>query len=621
MEDPKVAEDPKAMEDPKVAEDPKAMEDPKVAEDPKNPQEPMKVSHPRVLWRNSAIVFLISFLLLSMADIIYYMIQNKKFDVEKAALNLGSTSSDAQLVLDTRLALTSYLHSYAIHEGHCSMFYSEGNDAPSKFVGDIYADVHKPSIATKSALAHVEAVFDLQNTDYAQLRRFLWDSQFGGAKGALFHVDCSASVTITLYRLIPLSFKQLSFELSHLSDNVDVSDTHQEHNQQNPLALVQAIGRAFSQFSEFTSGSQVEVLSTTSSGLSIGLKQLLPLVDPQTSFVTIGSFTVQVPRMAYTLESVDADVTTTLVLSSSETEVELVDTPQPELNTVVSVNCASTQGNNKCSLFNGLNIGEFVDQLRAGKLSLKADSTPVYASAEGSFLTNLMGPVHSFQVMPVSPSDSRTLAENSSPRTQTLDLISPHDPDLSDDSKCYLVTADSVSQSLMCSKIEKGFSMMYLNIVDEDGAIATVSSVTSWATTGGFAFATDFEATFRGGYLVTANLSTSEDFKNASMLFNYFEDSDRLLHGNAFTSWLFPDGGSKGDLFYSLQLTEDLGSSGALVTEGLLSYGDNKYFVKLAQDFELNQLKYNLAAEASGRYGGTWSKWCVVVLPLVLTSL
>jgi hypothetical protein len=194
---------------------------------------------------------------------------------------------------------------------------------------------------------------------------------------------------------------------------------------------------------------------------------------------------------------------------------------------------------------------------------------------------------------------------------QNSDLVSPRDPALTNDSSCFLVTADSFSESLLCAEVEKGFSMMYLDVVDESGTIATIKITTSWTPTGEFAFATDFEAVFRGGYSFTANASASNDFKNASILFNYYEDSDRLLHGNVFTSWSFPNHGSEGDLYYSLRLSEEFGLFGDLETEGLLTYGDNAYHAKVVQDVALNQFKYNMTAEASGRYGGTWTHWCV----------
>jgi hypothetical protein len=133
--------------------------------------------------------------------------------------------------------------------------------------------------------------------------------------------------------------------------------------------------------------------------------------------------------------------------------------------------------------------------------------------------------------------------------------------------------------------------------------------VTSWAPFDEFAFTTDFVADFRGEYLFVANVSASKDFKNSSLLLNYFEGSHCFFHGNAFTSWSFPQHGSQGDFFYSIQFFEEFGIFGTLATEGFLTYGDNHYHVKLAQEIALNQMKYNLTAEGVGRYGGTWLQW------------
>jgi hypothetical protein len=579
-----------------------------------------KPERARILRHNSLIVIFISFFLLSLADIFYYVSQNKNFNVNKANLNLDSSNSDAQLVLDADLPLTSYLHSYAVRDGHCRLLYSEGKNFDSKLVGDIFARVNKPSITSDAeALSQVEVVFDLQNTDYSQFRRLLWDLQFGGSDGAKFNIDCSASITITLYRLIPLDLRSLSFSLSHFSDEVQISDiSPDKSSQENPSLLSnlrQSVSSVVETITDLTSKTTVEVLSTSSSGIAIGLNQQLPTVESPSASLNIKSFSVQFPRMAYTLETVDEeDITTTLLISNSPAEVELFDTTQPELNTALSLDCISLSADEspQCSLFNGLNLEEFVDGLSSGRLSLKADSTPDYASGQrGNFLTNFLGPLHSFSIQPIRTSDSRTL-KRSSGQAQSSDLVSPRDPALTSGSTCFLVTADSVSESLLCAEVEKGFSMMYLDVVDESGAIATVKSTTSWTPSGEFAFATDFEAVFRGGYSFTANASASKDFKNASVLFNYYEASNRLLHGNAFTSWSFPNHGSQGDLFYSLRLSEEFGSFGELETEGALTYGENTYHAKLVQDVALNQLKYNMTAEGSGRYGGTWTHWYVV---------
>jgi hypothetical protein len=95
----------------------------------------------KVIRQNSFLVMLLCFLLLSLTDIFYYIYQNKQFEVDNAVINLESPSSDAQLVLDAELPLTSYLHSYNIHDGHCRMFYSEDISAASQLIGDIFAQV------------------------------------------------------------------------------------------------------------------------------------------------------------------------------------------------------------------------------------------------------------------------------------------------------------------------------------------------------------------------------------------------------------------------------------------------------------------------------------------------
>jgi hypothetical protein len=611
---------PTADEDPPTLHSSKTKTKPG-ADDQEDEIKPTATHRARILRQNSLLVILMSFLMLSLADIFYYIYENKQFDVGKANLNLDSSNSDAQLTLDANLPLASYLHSYAIRDGHCRLFYSEGSHADPKLVGDIFARVNKPSITTNAeTLSQVEVVFDLQNTNFPQFRRLLWDLQFGGADGAKFNIDCSASITITLYRLIPLNLRSLSFALSHFSDEVQLSDVSTDD--ENPSIssklsflsnLRRSVTSVYETVTDLTSKTTAEVQSTSSSRIAIGLNQQLPTVETPSASLNLKSFSVQIPRMAYTLETVgEDDVPTTLLISNTPSEVELFDTTQPELDTVISLDCVSLSDESpECSLLNGLNFEEFVNGLRSGRVSLRADSTPDYAAGQrGNFLTNFLGPRHAFAMQPVRSSDDRRL-KHSSVKAQSSDLVSPRDPTLTQGSDCYLVTADSVSESLICWEVEKGFSMMYFEVVDESGAIATVKSTTSWTPSGEFAFATDFSANFRGGYSFTANVSASNAFKNASVLFNYYEHSDRLVHGNAFTSWSFPNQGSEGDLFYSLRLSEDFGSFGDLETEGALTYGDNAYHAKLVQDVSLDQFKYNMTAEGSGRYGGSWTHWWV----------
>jgi hypothetical protein len=597
-----------------------------------------------IICKNSILVIFLSFLVLSLADIFYYAYQSKKFNVDSAVLNLDSTSSDAQLILDAELPLTSYLHSYSVQEGHCRLFYTEKRNLDSKLVGNIFVSVNKPSLTSDPGHAvPVKVVFDLKNTDFTQLRQLLWDVHFGGSDGAKFNIDCSASITITLYRLIPLNSKQLSFALSHFSEEVELSQPSPAPESQpepqpqleddeiadpfpiGPIPIESETSKTSSLFeirrsaasviqtlSDISSNANAEVLSTSSSRVDIGFNQQLPTVDSPSSSVNIKSFSVLVPRLAYSLETVDEDTSTTLLISNSPTEVELFDTTQPELNTIVTLDCISSlpgDENLNCSLWNGLNLEKVFDGLGSGRLSFRADSTPDYANGErGNFLTNFFGPLHSLEVQPITSAEARRLKVSST--MSSSDLITPRDPDLTDDSGCYLVTADSASESLICSEVEKGFSMMYLSILDGGSeALATIKSVTSWAPFDEFAFTTDFVADFRGEYLFVANVSASKDFKNSSLLLNYFEGSHCFFHGNAFTSWSFPQHGSQGDFFYSIQFFEEFGIFGTLATEGFLTYGDNHYHVKLAQEIALNQMKYNLTAEGVGRYGGTWLQW------------
>ena len=150
---------------------------------------------------------------------------------------------------------------------------------------------------------------------------------------------------------------------------------------------------------------------------------------------------------------------------------------------------------------------------------------------------------------------------------------------------------------------------MYFIVNDKSGVITTINSVSSWATSGKFAFITDIQVAVRGGYLSTFNISMSEDYKNASLLFNYWENGSKLLHTNIFTAWKFPEGGLKGNLEYWVTFSKDIGNPGFLDTQGRITYGDNKYEIKLLQNIYLAEVNYNMIFEGNGRYGGTWTHW------------
>jgi hypothetical protein len=409
--------------------------------------------------------------------------------------------------------------------------------------------------------------------------------------------------------LIPLNFRRLSFSLSHFSDEVQLSDLSANHS--TLTNLHQSISLVVEPVSKISSSSSVKVLSSSTSRVDLGLNLLLPIVENPS--LKIKSFVVQIPRLAYSLETVDGDRPTTLLISNSPTEVELFDTSHPEINSVVSLDCISLSAGDtsQCSLLNGLNFEKFVDNLRSGRLSLRADSTPEYAAGErGNFLTNLLGLSHSLTVQPISLSESRRLTRSSS-TVHTSDLVSPRDSRLTEASDCFVMTADSVYESLICSDVDKGFTMISFDLVDESGEIATIKSVTSWTPAGEFAFASDFEAHFRGGYLFTANASASNEFKNASLLLDYYESSNHPLHGNAFSSWSFPTASSQGNIAYSIHFAEAIGSSGDLISGGEVSYGNNNYHAQFAQTIALTHLNYNSTMTGSGRYGGNWTHWYV----------
>lgn len=560
--------------------------DPPLKETTKDLKSPHNTRDKKIYWK-IVILFIISILVLSIADIVYYLWQIKHSHLEKATMKLDPVESDAQLALNSKFLYTSYLHSFDVYDGHCRMLYSERTHASSKLVGDIFAKVKKPPVTADAHLSQSQIIFDLQNTNYAQVRLLFWDLHFGGTKGSTLDVDCSATIALTLYRFLPFTF-HLSFARS-----LALGDEPSERRKLTPHSTLRRFIDSVAQtLSDIYLTTSFEILSTSPSQITVAVHKELPPIETALYFRHMKSFIVQIPSLAFSIDTVDGNVTSTLLISNTLIELEILNASALNAKTVLSLNCVPLSSAN-CSLLTGLNLEKFFNDLRFGRIFLQADSSPDYAlGVRGNFLSNFLGQRHRIQVQPALTNHHGTA-------------------DLSDGANCYLATVDSAMESLMCVEVDKGF-LMYLQIADDSGVIATVKSFNSRETFGQLAFDADFEAYFRGGYSVIANLSTSMDFKNASTVFGFYENSRRLLHGNTFTSWSFNNSRSFGDLFMTLNIVDDTATRDELVTEWLFRYGDNKYHMKLLQHV-LNPVTFKIAAEGFGRYGGTWSHWCDVL--------
>jgi hypothetical protein len=189
-------------------------------------------------------------------------------------------------------------------------------------------------------------------------------------------------------------------------------------------------------------------------------------------------------------------------------------------------------------------------------------------------------------------------------------LLRPSDPNLSQGAECINVNADNIYDIHFCSLIEKHFFQFYAEVYDEHEKLGEGNLVTSWTNANKFTFTSDASVFIRGGYLAIGNVSVSEDFRNASLLFKYSESDVSRIYANILTFWETVSF-SEGDVNYVLEFSESINDSyETLCSTGFLQYTLEQYaFGMKLYENEISMNTVGVAANGTGRYSGTLQDW------------
>lgn len=559
----------------------------------KDERKSSKFSAKRICLIVSSVVFISA-----IVDMIVYNFSDKHFAVHNAKLTLEGDDVDAALGASASMKLTSLFHSYDVSNGHCQLFYADGENS-LRPIGDIHGNIDR----VRRYSDEVKLSFTLTNTEYTQLRRLLWDVYAGGSPQNKAKVECSAMGTVHFFHTIPVSLTvKPSFEL--LGPNqMYFSDKFNLENPEGGNSLIQTLKNAFDAIQD-----TVKVEHVNQKQVKFSLSKQFENVMDAAPF-PVSSFVVSIPELSYDLSTLEDNQHTRLLLSNVPSDVNLV-SQESSLVSTFSLSCAEfdgggdgtgdmAAGGESCTLVDSLHLDRVLKNLREGQLHMTA------SSRSPNFISGIVGAEHYISGHKYQPENAvadrgRYLGE----------MISPSDPDVSDSGvDCIAVDGDNVYDSVLCLNVAKGFVKTYLDVSDEDGVMSVMQGVTAWALEGGVAFTTDIATSARGGYVALMNVSASEDYRNASMLFSYADNGEEKVYTNVFTEWETVDGGKEADVHYYIQFNESFDVPGGFLSWGDFSYDSSQYDLHINQNVDMNHASYEMSLYGAGGYGGSWSNW------------
>lgn len=575
------------------------------------------------------------FLCVVFADILYYInFKNKMLSVRDVKLILEGGEYDAALFADGHVKLSSIFNSYGIERGRCGVVsHSVGN--PSRDIGTIQVTFRQPGIDEY----HLDLA--LHDVQWPDMRKLLWNF-YAGSTESNVELHCEVVGVVNLFHLIPFTATLrphyvLPHSDSHDKDRFEDDDLSgvSASNTSIPLANTTETVHSSSEPNEKSDEFPLKITRETATPQEVSYSiqySLLSGSENISSLFPVSSFVISVPALSYDLTSLGHPEAKRLVLSSTASDVDLM-ASNASLHTFVSLGCSQgksgrpevngeDQGDDEhCTILDSLQLGDVYQEFKAGRVNMTADAT------HPNFISRLIGTHHyvsgvKYYLGAESTRDARSDAVIStepprgidSGRTRSNyflgDMISPVDPDVqSDDVDCIAVDGDDVYDSVMCLNVQEGFIKTYLDIYDESGMLGVLQGVTSWALRGGIAFTTDASIHTKGGYDSILNVSASEDFHNASLLFQFQDDGVQKVHANVFTEWQTENPQEELDLKFIVLYNESIDVSGGFITTGEARYGGNIYHLALEQHVNMNNDVYDMAAYADGQYGGSWNSW------------
>ena len=526
-----------------------------------------------------------SILIITLIDSIIVLYGDHNVDVNSILMDFRGTShSDAFMTLKGRTNLF-LLHSNLAGDGTCQAKYSEKNKNESQLISDFAMSV----ITDVDSKDTFEVNVYLQDTNYTNLRHFVWEVNKQESNVIQASYECDLSLKLRAFGIFPFTYNYIT------RDEIDMSSTRFNDNNQRKLKSEESENESYmSQLPLYIKQERSEYLE-----YQLEFPTNIDFMD------SLQELKIAIPGVNYNLNLTKMENDVNLVFSTSEVITDVVNTEFISLP--LTLGCQNRYENASCTLAEGVFLHEWIEDIKGGKLHLSATSQ----DSSSNFISKLLGESHAVtgrKYYPESPLSNNPML---------LDQIAPKDSDISGGAECVVLDGDSVYNSFTCYTVEKGFMMSYIDFNDEDGQIGYLKGVTSWTTDGPFGFVTNMDGMYKGRNIVIGSISFSEESKNASLLFDYFDNGLNRIHWNTLVMWDIASINAV-NISYSTNVENMVGQDELrqYMNKGSLMYGQNKYFAQLflSKKFMKRGVASNDVVEmvnfvANGGYGGPLTDW------------
>jgi hypothetical protein len=347
--------------------------------------------------RKSAIVIAIGIsLIVTVLDIIFYAVGDKRFSVNNAHIYLQSEQGGLSMTVDSQMDLKSYLHSYNIGDGECRLFYSESSGETLHALGNISGSVVQSPSRFNPNMNDLNIVFNLENSNYPGLRRLAWDALVSSHSKPQSRIDCTTSVSVNLFHVIPISIRW-GYSTRRYLDEVSLCI-----RASNRIAVIKKL---FSQIMQMSKQVSVDEFDS----IVLSLMDFIPSVDLSCSPFPLQSLFVDIPRVSYAISTIKNNPDIQLLVETTPTQLQFSSNSEQSASTplLVSFRCPS-HSMEACSLQSAMQISETLSLLKDGKVYISADSSHPNAGGEKSnFVSELLGRFHSFSVEEVIDSEAQ----------------------------------------------------------------------------------------------------------------------------------------------------------------------------------------------------------------------
>lgn len=532
-------------------------------------------------------------LAVTLLDIFYFIVRSKPPEVEKAEVTFEPVDSDLMVTAAGPINKDSYLASFDVLSGSCAYHYRPDQVADFRPSGELLFVF--PTDTNDAAHYHLD--LKLVDTNYASVRRILWDLQDENliASTASVKLDCTFELAAELYGVVPLSYAY-DFSYTMMLRDIDMSKSGgMESNFMSDKNILDIL--------------RMDKFATNQAVFSVFL-ELGKGAKPKYPFQ---SFVFNVPAISYSVAFVDisGQPKSYLTVASQPISVDLMQAPL-DVTLAAEIFCSpygvyednaeiSSNTVGDCTYFTPLNLFQFRHELLRNKfLNVTAHSN------SANFLSKFIGEQHYIRSV---PDDGRFAALRKRDRSMhALTAIVPGSDSNSTDGNCLIIDTDDMSLSQACIDAGSHYFKLSVTTYDDDGYRANVESITAWNSFDGLWFESQLLMIDRDEDSATANLVFSEAMQNLSFVAAVNASGESLFLENLYSQWNFQSVDELSD-FVVFSYT-DIDGVAPITILSNLTYGMNTYGYELFIASSENETSVDqFLVNGNGRYGGSWMDW------------